>query len=80
MQVLPDHYKGPQATSKGHTPLLIPFTTMGKCKQVKKINFNYSWVELAWVAIQGHPILSQIIIVVLQVLVPNLSFVTALVI
>ena len=36
MKVLPDHYKGLQATSKGHTPLLIPIAAMGKCKQANK--------------------------------------------
>ena len=38
MKVPPDHYKGPQATSKGHTPLLIPVAAMGKCKQA--MNFK----------------------------------------
>ena len=33
MKVPPDHYKGPQATSKGHTPWLIPVAAMRKCKQ-----------------------------------------------
>ena len=40
MKVLPDHYKGLQATSKGHTPLLILVATMGKCKQAKKISIQ----------------------------------------
>ena len=35
-KVPPDHYKGSQATSKGHTPLLIPVAAMGKCKQANE--------------------------------------------
>ena len=34
----PEHYKGLQATSKGHTPFLILIATMGKCKQANKAN------------------------------------------
>ena len=30
MKVPPDHHKGPQATSKGHAPLLIPVAAMFK--------------------------------------------------
>ena len=36
MKVVPDHYKGPLATSKGHAPLLIPVAAMGKCKQANE--------------------------------------------
>ena len=45
MKVLPDHYKGLQATSKGHTPLLIPIAAMGKCKQANE----FQWCHY------GHP-------------------------
>ena len=36
MKVPPDYYKGLQATSKGHTPLLIPVVPIGKCKQANE--------------------------------------------
>ena len=47
MKVPPDHYKGPQATSKGHAPLLIPVAAMGKCKQANEFQSRH----------YGHPLL-----------------------
>ena len=38
---LPFQYKGPQATSKGHTPLLIPVAAMGKCKQANEFQSRH---------------------------------------
>ena len=38
MKVTPDHYKGPQAASKEHTPLLTPVAAMGNVN--KPMNFN----------------------------------------
>ena len=37
IKIPPDHYKAPQVTSKGHTPLLIPIAAMRKCKP---LNFD----------------------------------------
>ena len=45
MKVPPDHYKGLQATSKGHAPLLIPVAAMGKCKQANEFQSRH----------YGHP-------------------------
>ena len=47
MKVPQDHYKGLQATSKGHTvpPLLIPVAAMGKCKQANEFQSRH----------YGHP-------------------------
>ena len=58
MKVPPDHYKGPQATSKGHTHL--PVAAMGKCKQANEFHYghqivNYSSAESAQFTIQGSP-------------------------
>ena len=62
MKVPPDHYKGLQATSKEHAPMLIPVAAMGRCKQANEFQsrhlwspylIHYSWVELAQFAIQG---------------------------
>ena len=69
MEVPPDHYKGPQATSKGHGPLLISVAAMGKCKQANEFQshhyghpiINYSWAESARFAIQGSPTLNLLI-------------------
>ena len=63
MKVPPDHCKGPQATSKGHAPLLIPVSTMGECKQANEFQSRhyghttiyYSWAESSRFAIQCCP-------------------------
>ena len=36
MKVLPGHYKGQHATSKGRTPLLTPVAPMGQYKQANE--------------------------------------------
>ena len=62
MKVPPDHYKGLQATSKEHAPVLIPVAAVGRCKQANEFQschlwspylIHYSWVKLAQFAIQG---------------------------
>ena len=48
MKVPPDHYKGLQATSKGHAPpLLIPVAAMETCKQANEFHSRH----------YGHPTL-----------------------
>ena len=56
MKVLPGHYKGPQATSKGHAPLLIPVATMGKCKQANEFQLcHYGHLTLLIIHEQNRP-------------------------
>ena len=81
MKVPPDHYEGPQATSKGHTPLLIPVTAMGKCKQANKWIaplwspdlINYLWAESAQFMIQGSPTLNYHIVCLAGYFVGNIT-------
>ena len=68
MKVPPDHYKGLQATSKGHIPLLVSVAAMGKYKQANEFQWrhyghlviNYSWAESAQYVIQGSPTLNGV--------------------
>ena len=60
------YYKGLQATSKGHAPLLIQVAAMGKCKQANNFqshayghptSLTTREAESARFTIQGYPTL-----------------------